>query len=132
MKEMKNNFIICGVLGWCMEIIFTSAHCLIDKDHKLMGHTSLWMFPIYGLAACIYPLNRLLRHFPVWLRGAIYSGGILSVEYISGTLLNRFSCCPWNYEHAKYNINGVIRLDYAPFWAIAGLIFEKVLLSKSS
>lgn len=131
MKEMKNNFIICGVLGWCMEIIFTSAHCLIDKDHKLMGHTSLWMFP-FTAGRLYLSLNRLLRHFPVWLRGAIYSGGILSVEYISGTLLNRFSCCPWNYEHAKYNINGVIRLDYAPFWAIAGLIFEKVLLSKSS
>ncbi len=96
-----------------------------------MGHTSLWMFPSYGLAACIYPLNRVLRHFPVWLRGALYSGGILSVEYASGMILKHFSCCPWNYEGAKYNINGVIRLDYAPFWAAAGLIFEKILLAQS-
>lgn len=96
-----------------------------------MGHTSLWMFPIYGLAACIYPLNRVLRHFPVWLRGALYSGCILSVEYASGMILKHFSCCPWNYEGAKYNINGVIRLDYAPFWAAAGLIFEKILLAQS-
>lgn len=96
-----------------------------------MGHTSLWMFPIYGLAACIYPLNRVLKHFPVWLRGALYSGGILSVEYASGMILKHFSCCPWNYEGTKYNINGVIRLDYAPFWAAAGLIFEKILLDQS-
>ena len=64
MKYMKERFILCGILGWCMEIVFTSARCLITKDSRLMGHTSLWMFPIYGLAACIYPLNRVLKHFP--------------------------------------------------------------------
>ena len=131
MKYMKKRFVLCGILGWCMEIVFTSARCLVTKDSRLMGHTSLWMFPIYGLAACIYQLNRVLRHFPVWLRGALYSGGILSVEYASGMILKHFSCCPWNYEGAKYNINGVIRLDYAPFWAAAGLIFEKILLAQS-
>ena len=131
MKYMKERFILCGILGWCMEIVFTSARCLITKDSRLMGHSSLWMFPIYGLAACIYPLNRVLKHFPVWLRGMLYSGGILSVEYASGMILKRFSCCPWNYEGSRYNINGVIRLDYAPFWAAAGLIFEKILLARS-
>ena len=131
MKYMKKRFVLCGILGWCMEIVFTSARCLVTKDSRLMGHTSLWMFLIYGLAACIYPLNRVLKHFPVWLRGALYSGCILSVEYASGMILKHFSCCPWNYEGAKYNINGVIRLDYAPFWAAAGLIFEKILLAQS-
>ena len=132
MKCFGKNFILCGVLGWCMEIIFTATHCLVSRDQKLMGHTSLWMFPIYGLASCIYPLNRLLKGFPVWLRGMLYSGGILSVEYASGMLLRRFSCCPWNYEGARYSVKGVIRLDYAPFWAVAGLIFEQILLSRNS
>ena len=132
MKEWRKNFILCGVMGWCMEIIFTSAHCLFTRDNKLMGHTSLWMFPIYGLAACIGPMHRFLKNFPAWLRGIIYSWGILSVEYLSGMTLKHFSCCPWNYEHARYNIKGVIRLDYAPFWALAGLIFERALLSKSA
>ena len=131
MKYMKKRFVLCGILGWCMEIVFTSARCLVTKDSRLMGHTSLWLFPIYGLAGCIYPLSRVLKHFPVWLRGALYSGCILSVEYASGMILKHFSCCPWNYEGAKYNINGVIRLDYAPFWAAAGLIFEKILLAQS-
>ena len=34
-----------------------------------------------------------------------------------------------SYTHlnAPTNINGVIRLDYAPVWMAAGLIFEKIL-----
>lgn len=132
MKCMKKNFLMCGVMGWCMEILFTSSHCFLTRDAKLMGQTSLWMFPIYGLAACIYPLNRFLKKFPVWIRGLIYSGGIFSVEYVTGTVLNHFSCCPWNYDNAKYNVNGVIRLDYLPFWAIAGLLFERLLLRQNA
>ena len=34
--------------------------------------------------------------------------------------------CPWDYNNAKTNVDGVIRLDYAPFWLAAGLIFEKI------
>ncbi len=132
-EQYQKNFLICGIVGWCMEIIFTAAGSLLHPknprhpDHRLMGHTSLWMFPIYGLAAFIYPISRRLRGLPAALRGAIYSGGILTVEYVSGMLLKHFSCCPWDYGKAKYNVHGVIRLDYAPFWAGAGLIFEKIL-----
>ena len=32
-----------------------------------------------------------------------------------------------DYSNAPTNINGVIRLDYAPVWMAAGLIFEKIL-----
>lgn len=35
--------------------------------------------------------------------------------------------CPWDYSNAKANVDSVIRLDYAPFWLVAGLIFEKIL-----
>ncbi len=131
MKSMKKNFILCGVMGWCMEILFTSSHCLRNRDAKLMGQTSLWMFPIYGLASLIYPLNRFLRRYPAWLRGLIYSGGIFSVEYITGSVLKNFSCCPWDYGDAKYSVNGLIRLDYLPFWAVAGLLFERLLLRQN-
>ena len=39
--------------------------------------------------------------------------------------------CPWDYSGAKTSIKGVIRLDYAPYWMIAGLIFEKLLTRTS-
>ena len=53
---MKNNFMICGLTGWCMEIIFTSLDSIRNNNFKLTGHTSIWMFPIYGMAAVIPPV----------------------------------------------------------------------------
>lgn len=41
--------------------------------------------------------------------------------------MKKHDMCPWDYSGAKSNINGLIRLDYAPFWMAAGLIFEKIL-----
>ena len=37
-----------------------------------MGHSSLWMFPIYGCAAFLEPLMRRLISTPFWKRGLIY------------------------------------------------------------
>ncbi len=92
-----------------------------------MGQTSLWMFPIYGMAAVIAPVSRHLTRCPMLLRGAIYSVGIFTGEYVSGSFLKKHKMCPWDYSKAKANINGLIRLDYAPLWMFAGLTFEKIL-----
>ena len=97
---IKNNFMICGLTGWCMEIIFTSLDSIRNNNFKLTGHTSIWMFPIYGMAAVIPPVYKHIHKLPAIFRGSIYS--------------------------AKTNINGVIRLDYAPLWMMAGLLFERV------
>ena len=129
--KLEKNFAICGLTGWCMEIIYTSLGSLGKKDLKLMGNTSVWMFPIYGLAAVIGELYPILKKCPTLLRGGIYGVGILSVEYISGSFLKRHNLCPWDYSKAKLNINGLIRLDYLPLWMGAGLIFEKILCRKA-
>ncbi len=121
------NFMICGLTGWCMEILFTSTGSIWKHDRRMMGQTSLWMFPIYGMAAVIAPVSRRLTSCPVLLRGAIYSVGIFTGEYVSGSFLKKHRMCPWDYSKAKANINGIIRLDYAPLWMFAGLAFEKIL-----
>jgi uncharacterized membrane protein len=121
------NFMICGLTGWCMEILFTSARGLFHHDKKLLGQTSAWMFPIYGCACVIRPVYSLIRRFPRSIRGGIYACGILTGEYVSGSILKKHDCCPWDYSDAKTSIRGVIRLDYAPLWLIAGLLFERIL-----
>lgn len=123
------NFFICGLTGWCMEILFTSADCIRKKDRRMIGQTSLWMFPIYGMAACIDKVYPKIKKIPALLRGSIYSVGIFSFEYLSGSVLKKYASCPWDYSNAKTNINGLIRLDYAPLWACAGLIFEHILVA---
>lgn len=126
------TFFICGLTGWCMEILFTSLGGLLRGDLLLNGHTSIWMFPIYGLAAVIGPLSVRLRHWPVLLRGCFYGAGIMLVEFISGSFLRLFSLCPWDYSRTPYNISGLVRLDYFPVWFTAGLIFEYILSQKRS
>lgn len=110
-----------------MEIVFTSLGSILLRDFTLMGYTSLWMFPIYGMAAFIYPLYQKISFFPTWLRSSVYAVLIFIVEFLSGIALKTFQICPWNYDHATWNLAGVIRLDYFFFWCVAGLIFEKLL-----
>ena len=49
------TFFICGLTGLCMALLFTSLGGLLRGELLLNGHTSIWMFPIYGLAAVIGP-----------------------------------------------------------------------------
>jgi len=126
------NFLKCGLTGWCMEIIFTSLDALRHRDKTLTGHTSIWMFPIYGCAALLAPISRLLKQKSLFTRGLTYMSLIFSTEYITGKLLSRKNLCPWDYSNSRFNIGRVIRLDYAPYWFGAGLIFERLLASSSS
>lgn len=129
-NHLKKNFAICGLTGWCMEIVYTSLTSLSKKDMTLMGNTSIWMFPIYGSAAVIGELYPLLKKYPALLRGGIYGIGIFSMEYLSGSFLKKHRLCPWDYSNAKLNINGLIRLDYLPLWMGAGLLFEQIMCRK--
>lgn len=121
------SFIKCGFLGWGLEILWTGLGSLIHGDPQLTGRSSLWMFPIYGLAAAIDPVYRMLKPLPIVFRGLIYMLCIFAVEYVTGAALRSLNLCPWDYSQAALNINGLIRLDYAPLWFAVGLLFERLL-----
>ena len=97
------------------------------KDKTLSCRTSVWMFPIYGMAACFTPICKKLENKNALIRGGVYLVLIYCAEFISGTILKKYNACPWDYSKAKLNYKGVIRLDYAPVWFLAGLFFEKLL-----
>ena len=129
---MKNNFLKCGLTGWCIEIVYTSLHGIRTHQKTLVGHTSLWMFPIYAAVACLRPVYLLVKEKSAVIRGACYAIGIFVGEYIRGSILKKYHMCPWDYSGKKFNIHGVIRLDYAPLWMAAGLLFERVCEGKPS
>ena len=131
MKTLIKNFLTCGLTGWCLEILFTALNSLRRRDFKLMGKTSIWMFPIYGCAAFLLPVFNLLRNTSLRVRGSIYALCIFIGEFFSGRFLSKWGLCPWDYSHAKWNIKTVIRLDYFPGWFLAGLLFEKLLTRKT-
>ena len=66
---MRRNFFICGLTGWCLEILFTSIGNCSRHDLRLIGQTSVWMFPIYGMACIIKPLYRYFKKNPCSLPG---------------------------------------------------------------
>lgn len=128
---LKKNFIICGIFGWCIEILWTAFEKFRRRDMKLIGNTSIWMFPIYGMASLFVPIYRFIKNANVVVRGFVYMLSIFTAEYATGSILKKHDMCPWDYSKAKCNINGLIRLDYAPLWFLVGLVFEKLVNIKN-
>jgi hypothetical protein len=132
LDAIRSAYLLASV-GVGLEVAFTSVQSLRARDRRLVGHSYLWMFPIYGL---VYPVLAAL--WPVvgglpWpVRGGIYMVAFFAVEYSSGWLLRRaLGSCPWedSYRSARWGIHGLIRLDYAPAWFAVSLLFERLYLS---
>lgn len=98
---MKKAFILCGLTGWCMEILWTGLHSILSGELTMTGKTSLLMFPIYGCGAIIRPLSGKLSAVPLFVRGCIYTVGFFFVEFISGALLRCFHMCPGLQQHSS-------------------------------
>ena len=146
MNRLLDHFLVYGVIGWCAEIVWTAAHDFLTGSRvdpvdpsmkvpltpperwRLSGSTYLWMFPLYGAGGLLFePLHDALRLHPWPLRGLTWMVLIFLVEYASGWALRRLTGrCPWDYTYARFNVDGLIRLDYAPVWFVFGLILEYV------
>jgi len=119
------RFLAYGLAGLGIEIAFTAVgRTLRLRDRRLVGHTYLWMLPIYGGGGLL--LERLharsLRHPAA--RALLSTLAIYAIEYGSGSLLHRaLGACPWRYRRGAA-LGGFVRLDYAPFWYAAALLFE--------
>lgn len=121
------NFALCGFTGLLIEVTFTSLLSLRNRDFSLKATTSPIMFLIYGCAAIILPISRLIKRSCCFVRGLIYMFSIFSIEFISGMFLKKHRLCPWDYQKSRSNICSVIRLDYAPCWFFTGLFYEWLL-----
>jgi uncharacterized membrane protein len=132
MSARLARFVGYGLLGWGVEIVWTALSDTAagrQRGWRLEGRTFLWMFPIYGLLEPLYePLHDALRPRPWPLRALAYALGFLTVEYATGWLLRRLlGACPWDYAgRSRYQVRGLVRLDYAPLWALLGLALEPV------
>ncbi|MDQ7095587.1 hypothetical protein REC12_18520 [Desulfosporosinus sp. PR] len=123
MKTFR-HFLIYGMAGLVLEVIYTGLASLLRGDYSMHGFTFLIMLPIYGLAVFLEPLHFKMREIPWWTRGIIYLIIIWSMEYSSGLLLaGILGHCPWHYSD-RFNINGYITLRMAPEWFLTGLGFE--------
>ncbi|MFZ5943089.1 MAG: putative ABC transporter permease [Bacillota bacterium] len=125
---MLKKFVFYGLLGWIVEIIWTGLGSLLKGEWTLDSHTYLWMFPIYGLAVFLEDIYLEIKDNKWWIRGLIYMSLIFAMEFLTGFLLHSLiGACPWDYSgDTPFSVRGYIRLDYAPVWFAAGLLFEQV------
>ena len=124
-----NHLLFWGMFGLCCEIIFTALVSLFSKKtYNLMGHTSLWMFPIYSigltygfsLVQYIIP-NDFLRYlsYPLW---------IWLIEILVGYPASRIGIRIWDYRYLSDNQhwNGIISFIHFPIWIFFGFLVELV------
>jgi hypothetical protein len=87
------------------------------------------MLPVYAMSQPLFePAHRAMRgRVSVWGRALIYGGGFHAAEYLSGRLLRLVvGRAPWDYSDARWQLDGLIRFDYFPLWAAAGLATERL------
>lgn len=124
-----------GLIGFFTEIVFTALWYLIDPSYnhgwKLHGCTSLWSFPMYGIS--IYVVEKISAAIKpkviLPFRVVVYVAWTYLWEYTCGYLLRLFNACPWDYHgYTTYHVHGLITLDYAPLWALAVVLCEKITI----
>ena len=126
-----------GLVGFFTEVVFTAVWLFIDPKYErgwsLHGYTSLWSFPMYGVS--IYIMENMflyLKDRSLFLRVIVYVCWTYIWEFSTGILLRQFNACPWNYsEYTKYNVYGLITLDYAPLWSLATAVCEKIVIQSA-
>ena len=125
-------FVLFGIIGVSAEVFFTSILELVKKkkNRSMTGHSSLWMFFVYGTVYFIILFGRTyLMHYNLFLRGFVYLALIYTLEFISGSILQKLKASPWDYGHdMKHDYHGIICLEFAPLWYIGGILFELLYL----
>ena len=91
-QDSTKNFIKCGVYGWGFECLWTGLHSIFShKNKEYTCRTSMWMFPIYGMASLIKPISKALKNVNVVIRGMVYTTCIFATEYGTGNIISRGS-----------------------------------------
>ncbi|XP_053731163.1 transmembrane protein 229b-like [Synchiropus splendidus] len=114
--------------GCLCELVFTAAwDWCSTRDRRMVGHSSLWALPMY--AGAIYIMERLrcwllLRRQLLPVRLLAYTVFIYFWEFSWGTGLRQLEACPWDYSEFKYNLGGLVTLEYALPWTVAAFLAE--------
>lgn len=116
--QVLQRIVAYGCLGILIEVLFTGLGSLLKKNWSATSTTYLWMLPIYGLGGLIIEATHTwLISWPIYILTIIYTVEIYAVEFCSGWVLRHtVGKCPWDYSDSRFNIMGLVRLDYFPFW----------------
>jgi uncharacterized membrane protein len=118
-----------GMFGICAEVAFTAIFDLYTKKKiTLMGHTSLWMFPIYAFGLSYgFDLvesliqNNIVRYlsYPIW---------VWIIEILVGYPLVKLGIRLWDYSYLPKGKQwkGIISFVHFPIWISLGIMVEYI------
>ena len=124
LKLFSMNFIRCGIAGWCLEVVFTALDSLARGNWKMMGQTSLIMFPIYGLGGSVVshgPSGRLVGRraggksrspdYGIKTCGAIHSSRtpLYGVDFSDGIPVGPMAHGSWSLPVGLFHLAGQYR-----------------------
>ena len=124
-----HTLLFWGVFGLLVELCFTAVRDLIQKKQlSLVGHTSLWMFPIYALGLSygfdfiVYLIpNSAIRYltYPLW---------IWAVELAVGIPTTKRGIRLWDYHYLPHWLHwrGIISFAHYPLWVCFGILVEVI------
>lgn len=124
---------VYAAMGWCIELFFTGiGNSVLSGDPRLTGQSYIWMLPIWGLGVLFLEhVSALLKfcNLGTRIRIIIFMLLCFSLEYVSGFMIQSVvDIIPWDYGGAKWNVDGLIRLDYAPFGLCLGCFWSPLLI----
>ena len=126
---MINELFFWGMFGLFVETCFTAIKDLISKKQlNLMGHTSLWMFPVYSLGLS-YGFDFIMWLIPnEILRSLSYPLWIWCVELLIGIPATRRGLWIWDYRYlpSRFHWRGVISFAHYPLWVGLGILVEMI------
>ncbi|XP_030296997.1 transmembrane protein 229B-like isoform X1 [Sparus aurata] len=115
--------------GCLCEVAFTAVcDWCSTQDRRLPGHSSLWALPMYATAIYLIESLRarlLAQHRLLPLRLMAYTMFIYLWEFSWGSGLRLLGACPWDYSGYRYNLGGLVTLEYAVPWTVAAFIAEQ-------
>ena len=124
-----NQLLFWGAFGLIVEILFTAILKLIsNRNLNLIGHTSLWMFPIYSIGLTYgfdfvqqIIVNDIVRYlsYPFW---------IWLIEILIGYPAFKLGIRIWDYSYLsrKKHWKGIISFVHFPVWILFGVLVELV------
>ncbi|XP_062256701.1 transmembrane protein 229B-like [Platichthys flesus] len=121
--------------GCLCEVAFTAVFDWCStRDRKLAGHSSLWALPMYATAIYLMEGLRarlLAQRKPLPVRLMVYTLFIYLWELSWGAGLGLLGACPWDYSGYRYNLRGLVTLEYAVPWAVAAFIAEQHVIKNT-
>lgn len=116
--------------GYLIEVTFTAVWDLVVSGSlELRGFSSVWSLGIYSISCmAMEKINGLLQRRGLAARALAHTCWIYVWEFTTGSFLKALGSCPWDYRHFRYNVCGLVTLEYAPLWFLCGLLFELLLV----